>query len=331
MSNFDEAAALPTLDPGLVFPSPLQPSPQAQGPNPNNPSWGLGGALLVWFASIVLVIFMPLVFLIPYLLYRAADLGGSAPELIEFAVKDKTALLLQLVAVFPTHVITFLLVWLLVTRFGKQSFRRALGLDWSTQIPWWLDLIFSTGLGIALFAVGSVIAKLLGAEKPTQLEQIINSSLAARYTIAFLAVFTAPFVEEFIYRGVLYSALQKAVGVYGAQLLSAFGLRLDRREQERLGVWAAVVLVLVLFTIIHVPQYWPNVGVIAAVALLSIALTLVRAFSGRLLPCVVIHLVFNGIQAVLLILEPFVHRFLPAPQQVPPTAGLLMSLIKLHF
>ena len=331
MSNFDEATALPVLDPGLVLPTPLQAKPQTQDPNPNNPTWGLGGALLVWVGSIVLVIFMPLVFLVPYLLSRAAEFGGSAPAMLEFAVKDKTALLLQLVAVLPTHVITFVLVWLLVTRFGKQSFRKALGLDWSTQIPWWLDLIFSAVLGTALFIVGSLIAKLLGAEKPTQLEQIINSSLAARYTIAFLAVFTAPFVEEFIYRGVLYAALQKTVGVYTAQILAPFGVTLDRDTQERLGLWGAVVLVLLLFTIIHVPQYWPNVGVIAAVALLSIALTLVRAFSGRLLPCVVIHLVFNGIQAVLLILEPFVHRFLPTPQQVPPTAGLLMSLIKLHF
>ena len=61
----------------------------------------------------------------------------------------------------------------------------------------------SIAVGIALFMIATGLAKLLGAEKSTPLEQLINSSLGARYAIAFLAVFTAPFIEEFVYRGVL--------------------------------------------------------------------------------------------------------------------------------
>jgi membrane protease YdiL (CAAX protease family) len=156
---------------------------------------------------------------------------------------------------------------------------------------------------VLLFIIGSGIAKLLGGDKPTQLEQIINSSLAARYAISFLAVFTAPLVEELIYRGVLYAPLQRLVGVP-----------------------AAVVIVLVLFTGIHVPQYLPNVGVLVAVGLLSIVLTLVRALSGRLLPCVIIHLVFNGVQAVLLVAEPHLHRFITPVDPTIPTA-LIVPLI----
>ena len=305
MSNLDEATPLSTLDPALVFPEPPQAKPRVLTPDANHPVWGIGGALLVWIGSIALVVFVPVLFLIPYLMSSGPS---SMPALVEFATKDKTAILLQLISIIPCHVITFLMVWALVTRFGKQSFRAAIGLEWPAQMPWWLGLMLSIVLGGALFIVGTLIAKLLGADKSTQLEQIINSSLAARYTIAFLAVFTAPFVEEFIYRGVLYAALQKTIGIRGA-----------------------VVVVLLIFTVIHVPQYWPNAGVIAAVALLSIALTLVRAFSGRLLPCVVIHFAFNGIQAVLLILEPYLHNLYPTPEQVPPTAGLLLSLLHLRF
>ena len=179
----------------------------------------------------------------------------------------------------------FALVWAFVTRFGRRPFLASLGWGWSGRLRLWR----SVGLGVALFATATTLAKLLGAEKSTTLEQLINSSLAARYMIAALAVFTAPFVEEFVYRGVLYSALQRTIGVKGA-----------------------VIFVLGLFTLIHVPQYWPNIGVIAAVGLLSIVLTAVRAYSGRLLPCIVIHLVFNLIQAVLLVLEPFVQRMLLA-------------------
>jgi hypothetical protein len=61
---------------------------------------------------------------------------------------------------------------------------------------------------------------------------------------------------------------------------------------------------------------------------LSIALTLVRAYTRRLLPCIIIHLVFNGIQAVLLIFEPYAQRILPGSEPVTPTF-ILLPLI--HF
>ena len=278
---------LPELDPT----HPLPPADQYQSPDPDNPPWGLGGALLVWLASIVLIVFMPVVFLLPYAWAKGFRPGmpDFGPALAEFALTDKTAVLLQVVSLFPSHLVTLILIWAVVTRFGKQSFWAAIGWGWARGFRLWSCV----GLGVLLFVVGSVVAKLLGAEKPTQLEQIINRSIAARYMISFLAVCTAPFVEEFVYRGVLYAPLQRLAGVKGA-----------------------VVVVLALFTIIHVPQYWPNAGVIAAVGLLSIVLTVVRAYSGRLLPCIVIHLVFNGIQAVILIIEPHLQPLIPSAERL---------------
>lgn len=275
---------------------------RAQSPDPDNPPWGLGGALLVWFASILLIVFMPVVFLLPYAWARGINSGvpNYAQALAEFALTDKTAVILQVVSLFPSHLLTIILVWAVVTRFGKKSFWAAIGWGWPRHFPWWLSI----ALGIVLFVLGGFIAWLFGAEKPTQLEQIINSSLTARYLISFLAVCTAPFVEEFVYRGVLYAPLQRLAGVPGA-----------------------VVIVLALFTIIHVPQYWPNFGVIAAVALLSIVLTLVRAYSGRLLPCVVIHLIFNGIQAIILIIEPHIKPLIPSAERAAPAGAFLWSLL----
>lgn len=256
--------------------------------------------MLVWITSIVLIVLMPVVFLLPYAWSRGFRPGmpNFGPALAEFAMSDTTAVLLQVLSLFPSHLITLIVIWAVVTRFGKKSFWAAIGWDWPKNFPWWLGVI----LGIVLFGLGSLIALLLGAEKQTQLEQIINSSMAARYAIAVLAVGTAPFVEELIYRGVLYAALQRLVGVTGG-----------------------VITVLALFTIIHVPQYWPNMGVIAAVALLSIVLTLVRAYSGRLLPCVVIHMIFNGVQAVILLAEPRVRKMLPP---VEPSASIVLPIIR---
>jgi hypothetical protein len=59
-----------------------------------------------------------------------------------------------------------------------------------------------------------------------------------------------------------------------------------------------------------------------------VVLTIVRAYTHRLLPCIIIHLVFNGIQAVLLIAEPYAQKILPASKPVDPTFVLLPFL---HF
>jgi hypothetical protein len=219
---------------------------------------------------------MSLLLLIPY----AASRGGIDPaspdfgqRMIEFASTDKTAIFLQVFSLLPAHLLTLALIWCIVTGFGKRPFFQTIGLR-RVSIPLWA----SAALGVALFIIGTAVAKLVGGDTTNQLEFIINSSIPTRYLIAFLAVATAPVVEELIYRGVLYSALRRAVGVSGA-----------------------VTLVLALFTIIHVPQYHPNYGVILAVGILSVALTFIRAYTKSLLPCVVIHAVFNAVQAILLI------------------------------
>ena len=304
MFNPNEAAPLPNLGPDLFHPDELQLKEKLPPPNPDNPAWGIGGALLIWLATILLQAIIPALILIPYGLSRLnLNSPNFAREFVQLAATDRTAVFLQIFSILPTHLLMFALVWAFVTRFGRRPFLASLGWGWSGRLRLWR----SVGLGVALFATATTLAKLLGAEKSTTLEQLINSSLAARYMIAALAVFTAPFVEEFVYRGVLYSALQRTIGVKGA-----------------------VIFVLGLFTLIHVPQYWPNIGVIAAVGLLSIVLTVVRAYSGRLLPCIVIHLVFNLIQAVLLVLEPFVQRMLPANQPAP-TISLLLALAGFNF
>jgi hypothetical protein len=58
--------------------------------------------------------------------------------------------------------------------------------------------------------------------------------------------------------------------------------------------------------------------------MLSLTLTLVRALTDRLLPSVVIHLIFNGIQSVILLLYPFLEK----PKVTPPTVPALIEFIR---
>lgn len=276
---------------------------QQRVPDVNDPPWSLGGAFLVWFLSICLIVVLPVAFLIPYLAMKFRGGAADSRTILEFVLTDKTAVILQVVALLPSHLLTLLMVWALVTRFGRRPFWSTIGWGWG-RLPPVAGTAICIALGIFFVIVGSFIAWLLGGNKPTTLEQIINSSLAARYLIAFFAVVSAPVVEEFVYRGILYAPLQRAMGVP-----------------------AAVVIVLLLFTIVHVPQYQSNIGVIAAVGLLSVALTVIRAYTGRLLPCVIIHLVFNGIQATTLVLEPHFGPATPPPPVDPTPAALLLSTL----
>jgi membrane protease YdiL (CAAX protease family) len=264
--------------------------------DPNNPPWGVPAALLVWLMTFLLLGIVPVLFVIPYATH--SGLNFSTPDyprmLVEFALRNPTAVFLQVLAILPTHLLTFAIVWLLVTGLGKRPFWATLGWSWGRYLGLWSSI----GAGVALFLASALVARWLGGDQPTPLDQIINSSRAARYMLVFLATLTAPFAEEFIYRGVLYSALQRLIGSVGA-----------------------VLLVVALFTLVHVPQYKPNYGVIAAVGLLSFALTVIRALSGRLLPCFIVHLVFNGIQSVLILAGP--PGKLPT---VPPEHGAALIL-----
>ena len=252
--------------------------------------------LLLWFGSVVILFGAAFLFLIPYiaLYYRGP---------VEQLVTDKTALLLQILSAFPAHLLTLGIAWAIVTHFGKRPFWRTLGFSWSERFGFWT----SAGLAVGLLAFGLLLTKLIGGE-PTQIDQIVSSSAASRYALAILAATTAPFVEEVVYRGILYSALQKTAGM----------------------LWA-VVGVSTLFTLVHVLQYYNNIGVIIVISLLSVSLTLVRAFTGRLLPCLIMHMVFNGLQSILIIVEPYLQQSVPDVEHKAPALLTLAQSIQHLF
>lgn len=289
-----------TGDPSL--PSESLPAPEIRrAVDPNDPPWGFALAFLVWVLSIAVQFVMQIILMAGYLIYAGwSPSSADAAQSLTTLSLGKTGVFLQVFALFPAHLLTLGMVWAVVTRFGKYPFLRTIGWEWPSRVWPWL----SVALGFVLFGAGIAIAKTVGAETPTFLEQLINSSTATRYSIAFLATFTAPVVEEFIYRGVLFAALQRLAGAVVAGVATLF-----------------------LFTLIHVPQYWPNLGVLAAVGFLSIALTVIRAKTGRLLPCVVIHFVFNGIQSAWLLLEPHFSN----PPAVPEPAPSLFMILRLGF
>lgn len=232
-------------------------------------------AIGMWLVSVALIMFVPVLFLIPY----AISLGSGVPstdELVQKMSTDPFAIGLQILAIVPAHLITLFLGYLLVTQGSNFRFLETLG--WKAGgIRWWHYIAILIGF----FCLAGLINYLLPVQE-TELTRILKSSRYAVLLVAFMATFTAPFVEELVYRGILYSALQRSIGVGGA-----------------------IALVTLLFTLVHVPQYLDSPSTLIMLAVLSLILTLVRVKTDNLLPCVILHTIFNGIQSIYLVAEPY--------------------------
>jgi membrane protease YdiL (CAAX protease family) len=283
-----------------------------------NPGWGFPTALLVWGGSVCLLFIMSLAFGLPFML-RLMNTGKSAEEVQALLLQNPTFLVWQIVAALPAHALTLLLVWAVVTRWGKRPFWR--------EVRWgWGDIrnLYAIGFGfLSAFVLFYLSAKLLskigGGE--TMIDKLVDSSRTARLVLAFIAAATAPLVEELIYRGLLYPAAQRGVARIGRVMLPAPG------RQDFLQMASAIIAVLLVsavFAGVHVAQYRNSLGVIAAISLLSLTLTASRAVTGRVLPGFIIHLVFNGVQSLGLV---FFEKINKKPPPVAPTVALMLDLL----
>ncbi len=252
---------------------------QPENPTPNNPPWNVPTAIGTWVLSLLAIIIFPAMFIVPYFLM-------NRQIRLETFQSDPTAIFLSLLAVIPAHIFTLAAAWLVVTKFNKFSFKETLGWDWGGFKWWYFPVIV-----VSFFLFAAIVETFL-PEQDNELIRILQSSRSAVYVTALLATFTAPVVEEVIYRGILYSALQRSIGV----------------------VWA-VTFVTVAFAGVHFLQYWGSPGTIVLICILSLILTLIRVRTKNLLPCIILHFIFNGIQSLILILQPFLPEKLGGAQE----------------
>ncbi len=270
----EEHAEPPELRPSRAFHPPPEPNWRS--------AWGdVGVSFGVWLASVAALLIVPLVFALPYLIYRIAKFGPPTPEAL---ASDKGLIFFSIAGVLPTHLLTVVFVWLVVTYGGRRPFWKNIDFGWPEKFSPLVVTLVSVLVASVLYILAIGITNLYGEHK-TDLDILIESSMYTRLATVFVAVFTAPLAEELIYRGLIYRALEKAAGM---------------------GV--AIALVSLLFAGVHVYQYRNNIAVIIVITLLSITLTVTRAITGKLLPSFIMHLVFNGIQSVFIVLSGFVDK-----------------------
>jgi len=265
-----------------------------QSPSPDDPPWNLWIAVGVWVLSVLAIIIIPSIFLLPYLVTLRQQVSDNI-QLVDLLKSDPTAVFLQIIGIIPAHILTILIAWIVVTKMRTFSFRQTLGWK-SGGMAWWHYVAILLGF----FALAAIVGNYF-PEQDNDLIRMLRSSRTAVYVVAFMATFTAPLVEEVVYRGILYSAFQRAFGIP-----------------------FAVIIVTLLFALVHVPQYYPSFSTIFLLTLLSLILTLIRVRTNNLLPCVILHTIFNGFQSILLVLEPY----LPKTVFSPETPSMILPFLR---
>jgi membrane protease YdiL (CAAX protease family) len=102
------------------------------------------------------------------------------------------------------------------------------------------------------------------------LESLFNSRAAA-YAVGAFAILVAPFMEEMIFRGILFGIFESQVGLRFAILITA-----------------------ILFGGLHVPEYWGAWNHMFLIFLVGLVFSLARGMSGSLAPSVFLHVGYNA-------------------------------------
>ncbi|HEY6290464.1 MAG TPA: type II CAAX endopeptidase family protein [Terriglobia bacterium] len=172
------------------------------------------------------------------------------------------AVLVQLVLYGPILLYIFLLV---VVQY-RQPFWDGVGWRWPGRGPA-VKLLFCGVLLAIVVAAGSA---LLPDRRDFPLEKLFSSPSAA-YALGGFAVLVAPFMEELIFRGVLFAFCERLAGLR----------------------WAVVVTAL-LFAALHYPDYqgaWTHLGMILVV---GVVFSVARAVTGSLAPSFLLHTAYNA-------------------------------------
>lgn len=266
-----------------VFPYPPAESQipfNEMAPDPDKPQWGIISGFGVWLASFF-VLFLASAFgagIWLLVLKVRGEVIPLDPDGMNKVLLSEGSILIQMAMNILAHLSTIALCWAVATRLGKRSFAQAIGWDWQGPSTMYKVSLIA-GISIVSILIVIALPRIIPDSQSTPFADMLKTSQNVRYAVAFLAVITAPITEELVYRGLVYSPLKSAIGMTGA-------------------VFTATTL----FALVHVPQYWGAWGSLTGLLVLSLMLTVVRAKTKSLYPCFWIHLVFNSVGALGIVL-----------------------------
>ncbi len=260
-------------------PTESQPTFEAN-PRPPREPWRLRDLLIfILFIPVALVI-SNIAVAVGYAVL-APIVGWTTPLL-----KLQTNAIFLLTLQFVFYILLFAYIYFLVAIFYGKPFWA--GLKWQ-MLSGHNTLRFLLG-GILLSLVIMIIPPFLPEAKGFPLEKLFNSPASA-YAVAAFAVLIAPFMEELLFRGLLFAFFEK----HG-------------------GLTFAVVSTALLFAGLHIPEYWGAWDHVVMILIVGIVFSLVRGATRSVTPSYILHLAYNGTLMLLLYLQTqHFHKFPGVP------------------
>ena len=223
----------------------------------------------VWNLLDVLAIFAFAIFALIIISVLAVVLAHSLPhfrsaKLIDVAQNPLVAVPAQAIA------------YILVVAFMVQIVRLRKGNGFLTSVSWNLPgfqkVLVAIGSGAALALSSEIFFKFTSQWVPKSLpiDKYFRDATSA-YVLALFGMTFAPLVEELFFRGFLYPALSK-----------------------RIGIGASVVLTAASFAVLHQGQLAHAWIPLTWLFLVGTVLTLVRARTKSVALCVVMHVGYNA-------------------------------------
>ncbi len=270
------------------LPSPPPSSPAAREPE----LWAFRDLIL--FLAFACFAFLISGFLLTFIYaYVHRAMGGRLPLT---GIQNSAFLLLVLQLTF--HALLFGYIYFLIRLRYQRPFWKTL--QWRRMpLSRGLELV----LGGALLAVFVELAPTLLPDKPTFPLQRMFSSPEAAYATGIFAVLVAPFMEELIFRGVLFAFFER------------FG-----------GLTFAVVTTAVLFAALHMEEYSGAWNHLLLILVVGLVFSLARGLSGSLAPSVILHTAYNFTVMLTLFLATQHFRAIPALSFPRPPTGVSLPV-----
>lgn len=169
--------------------------------------------------------------------------------------------------ILMTAVVTMLLTLAAIRGIARGSVRVYLALAPPRRVPVWMALVGALALVVVLDLITLLLQRPL---VPSVLTELYRGSFLSLAVLVVAVVLAAPAMEEVLFRGLLYTALEPLAGTA-----------------------TAVGITAVLFGVIHVSTYGADWYSVVQTLVMGLFLTVVRAQSGSLWPAVAAHVMIN--------------------------------------
>jgi membrane protease YdiL (CAAX protease family) len=240
-------------------PSPAGPPPS----NGENPVWS-GWAVLQLIALTMVAVFVSAV----GLAYGAHRFLYPTLPFAEVATSPVISVVAQLLAYIPV----FAFMVALAKRNRQVSFWREVKWNWPAH---WASYLFA---GVVLTFALQALAHYLPVPKELPIDKFFKTAKEA-WLLSIFGVTVAPFMEEMFFRGFMYPALAR-----------------------RVGVVVAVVVTSLCFGLIHADQLGRAWGPVLVIFLVGLALTITRVVTQSVAAGALMHAGYNATLFLLLFL-----------------------------